>query len=191
MDDGSPNHLLGLIDKYKVPMGLSTIGLVLIIGGLITSGFKKQVVTYPKESLVQSSKQISVDVSGAVNKAGVYKLDSEARIEQAIQAAGGLTLNANQEFVSKYLNLAQKLSDGTKIYVPSKDESVSAVASQASAVNINTASESELDSLTGVGPTTASKIIAGRPYQTNDELVSKKIISKTAFDKIKEQIVVY
>ncbi len=184
--------------KFKIPIGLSVVGIVLILGGVFASGLsKQQPKNYPKESMVQAQKSISVDVSGAVNKPGVFKLGSDARIEDAIKSAGGFSENSNQEYISKYLNMAQKLSDGSKVYVPLVGEQVPATTSQVAGVNsrakvnINTASESELDTLSGVGPVTASKIISDRPYQTVEDLLNKKIVSKAVFDKIKDQIVVY
>ena len=194
--DGS---FLEKLEKFKLPIALSFLGIVLIIGGIFASGLNRQKPKdFPKESLVQSQKMISVDVSGAVENAGVYQLPNNSRIEDAIKLAGGFSEKANQEYISKYLNMAQKLSDGSKVYVPSEGEQVSSIGttqvagvSTSSQVNINTASESELDSLPGVGPVTASKIISGRPYQSVDELQSKKIVSKAVFEKIKDQLVVY
>lgn len=186
-------------EKYKLPLGLGLVGIVLIIGGIFASGLirvKPQV--YPKESLVSQDKLISVDVSGAVEKPGVYQLKDNSRIEDAITAAGGFSEKANQEYISKYLNMAQKISDGGKVYVPSKGEQVSVGSSSGvggaavnSKVNINTAPESELDSLSGVGPATASKIISDRPYQSIEDLLNKKVVSKSVFEKIKDQVVVY
>ena len=194
--DGS---FLEKLEKFKLPIALSFLGVVLIIGGIFASGLNRQKPKdFPKESLVQSQKMISVDVSGAVENAGVYQLPNNSRIEDAIKLAGGFSEKANQEYISKYLNMAQKLSDGSKVYVPSEGEqATSTVTSQvagvakSSQVNINTASESELDSLSGVGPVTASKIISGRPYGDIQELLNKKIVSKAVFDKIKDQLVLY
>lgn len=192
------------LDQFKLPIGLSIVGIVLIIGGMFASGLHKQKPTqgFPKESLVQSQKEISVDVSGAVIKPGVYKLRDGSRIEDAIKLAGGFTQQANSEYISKYLNMAQKLSDGSKVYVPQKGEeaAVSQAGSQAGSiagvktvakVNINTAGQSELEALPGIGPVTASKIISDRPYGSVEELLSKKVLSKGVFEKIKEQLVVY
>ncbi len=186
-------------EKYKLPAGLGLVGLVLILGGIFASGLiKSKPKDYPKESLVTQDKMISVDVSGAVGKPGVYQLKDNSRIEDAIAAAGGFSGKANQEYISKYLNMAQKISDGGKVYVPFEGEQApvgggSGVTGAAinSKININTASESELDSLVGVGPVTASKIISDRPYQTIEDLLNKKVVSKAVFEKIKDQIVVY
>ncbi len=187
-----------MIEKYKLAIGLSVVGIVLIIGGIFSSGLNKvKPKEYPKESLVAIDRLISVDVSGAVQTPGVYKLKDGDRIEEAIKAAGGFAENANGEFISKYLNLAQKLSDGSKVYIPFKGEQASvgqtsAAGNNAQAkVNINLASQAEIEALPGIGPITASKIISGRPYQTIEELQSKKVVSKSVFEKIKDVIAVY
>lgn len=186
-----------ILNKFKIPLGLSLVGIVLIIGGMIYSGStKRSAQDFPKESIVDAQREISVDVSGAVVKPGVYKLKQGARVEDAIQAAGGFAPESNGEYISKYLNMAQKLSDGGKIYVPVAGESGPGVqggmgASTKSKVNINTASQAEIEALPGIGPVTASKIISDRPYRSVDELVNKKIVSKTVFEKIKDSVVIY
>jgi len=153
---------------------------------------------FPKESLIDSQKTISVDVSGAVNAPGVYRLKDGARIEDAVGAAGGFAEIANKEYISKYLNMAQKLLDGSKVYVPVVGENsvpsgggMVAGASINAKVNINTATQAELEALSGVGPVTASKIIWDRAYQTTEDLLNKKVIGKSVFEKIKEQLLVY
>ncbi|MBI2338379.1 helix-hairpin-helix domain-containing protein [Candidatus Daviesbacteria bacterium] len=200
------------IDKFKLPIGLSLVGIVLIIGGIFASGLNKGQAgpsassrqVFPKESLVETQKTISVDVSGAVIKPGVYKLNDGSRVEDAIKEAGGFAASVNTEFVSKYLNMAQKVSDGSKIYVPAAGENT--VSSQNGAVagitagggvsvqakvNINTATQAELEALPGIGPVTASKIISDRPYQGIEDLLNKKIINKSVFEKIRDQLVLY
>lgn len=191
-------NFLSLLDKFKLPIALSLVGIVLIIGGIFASNLTKlNPKTYPKESLVDSQKLISVDVAGAVKNPGVFKLKDGARIEEGIKAAGGFAENANQEYISKYLNLAQKLADGSKVYIPFQGEQVSgsqagvAGSSSQVKVNINSASQAELEALPGIGPATASKIISGRPYQTVEELQGKKVVSNAVFEKIKEIVIIY
>ncbi len=186
------------IEKYKLPIGLSILGLVLITGGILTSGKTLQKAKqFPKESLVESVKLISVDVSGAVKKPGVYQLQEGKRIEDVIKLAEGFADNANQEYISKYLNLAQKLVDGSKVYIPQEGEqsTVANVPAGITAVNtkvnINTASQAEIEALPGIGPVTAAKIISSRPYQNIEELTSKKVVGQAVFEKIKDQVVVY
>lgn len=189
-------NILPILDKYKLSLALAFLGLVLILGGVFASSFKKDAKVYPKMSLIESQRLISVDVSGAVNNPGVYQLYESTRIEDAVKAAGGFAESANGEYISKYINLAQKLVDGSKIYIPAVGETVSIpqggqAAGAVSKININTATQSELESLSGVGPVTASKIISGRPYQKIEELLEEKVVGKSVFEKIKDSIVVY
>jgi len=189
------DNFKNITTRFKLPIALSFLGIILIIGGIFTSGLNKQKPKdFPKESLVESQKLISVDVSGAVSKPGVYQLKDGSRIEEAISAANGFSKTANKEYISKYLNMAQKLSDGSKIYVPIVgDNAPPPVGSTSiqSKVNINTASQSELEALPDIGPVTATKIISARPYQALEELTSKKVVNKTVYEKIKDVIVVY
>lgn len=187
------------LNQFKIPIALSALGLVLVIGGIFASGINKaQPKVYPKDSLVEAQKMISIDVSGAVVKPGVYQLKDGSRIEDAVAAAGGFAETVNQEYISKYLNMAQRLSDGSKIYVPSTGDqgivsqggNVVGISAQAK-VNINTSTQAELEALPGIGPVTASKIISDRPYSQVDDLLNKKVVSKSVFEKIKEQLVVY
>ncbi len=186
------------IEKYKLPIGLSILGLVLIAGGILTSGKTLQKPKqFPKESLVESAKLISVDVSGAVKQPGVYQLQEGTRVEDVIKLAQGFADNANQEYISKYLNLAQKLVDGGKIYIPQEGEQTtvanvpSQVAGVNTKVNINSASQAEIEALPGIGPVTAAKIISGRQYQSIEELTSKKVVGNAVFEKIKDLVVVF
>lgn len=188
------------LDQFKLPIGLSLVGIVLIVGGMVGSGLNKSKPReFPKASLVENQKIISVDVSGAVNTPGVYQLKDGSRIEDAVTAAGGFAQDANKEYISKYLNMAQKVSDGSKVYVSFEGEQVSGIQSGGTVagvsanakVNINTASQAELEALPGIGPVTASKIISDRPYQASEDLLNKKVVNKSVFEKIKDQLVVY
>ncbi len=77
--------ILNFLERFKLPLALSFLGLVLIIGGIFASGINKsQVKVYPKERLVEGQKMILVDVSGAVKSAGVYKLAHGSRIEETV-----------------------------------------------------------------------------------------------------------
>lgn len=207
MDNSNSNRFREYLDKFKIPIALSLVGVVLIIGGAFFSGSNSSKVNnFPKESIIQSQKVFAVDVSGAVQNPAVYKLKEGDRIEEAISAAGGFSDGAtgrgkaNKEYISKYLNMAQKLSDGSKVYVPFEGESgpksggqggVVAGINVQTKVNVNTATQAELEALPGIGPVTASKIISDRPYQKVDDLLNKKIVNKSTFEKIKDQLVVY
>jgi competence protein ComEA len=106
---------------------------------------------------------VTVDVAGAVKKPGVYRLDSSERVEDALKRAGGPTRRADLS----QINRAAKLEDGRQILVPlraSQSTAPAAAAATASAapdqpVNLNTATLEQLDTLDGVGPATAQKIL--------------------------------
>lgn len=145
---------------------------------------------------------IKVDIEGAVVNPGVYELKKDDRVENLIKKAGGILKNADFSWIKKNLNLAQKLLDGTKIYVPFQGETSSSLSNLSdlsslsnlkgnSVVNLNTASLSDLDTLPGVGPATAQKIIDGRPYEKPEDLVSKKAVGQSVYEKIKEKVTVY
>lgn len=114
--------------------------------------------------------QIVIHITGEINSPGILYLEENSRIANAIDKAGGLTNNADLAKV----NLAYELKDGQKIYIPSiYDEDISSYITEtagnnvlddsssnnSSTININNATQSELESLPGIGKSTANKII--------------------------------
>jgi len=179
-------------------LALGLFGLMFFIYGLIAlfgeaRSEDNEIVFESGEQPLETDSQIKVDVAAGVINPGVYSLNPDARIQDGLVAAGGLSENADREWVSKNLNLAQRLADGTKIYIPKIGENVKGIAGSIASdqININTGSIEALDSLPGVGPVTAQKIIDGRPYSTIDELISKKVVGEKVFGEIKEKITVY
>ncbi len=189
--------------EYVLPILVCLIGLILIVYGLIQyfgnsqpqqSGLDLEDITVTQP--VKIVKKIEVDVEGAVVNEGVYSLDQNARIKDALIAAGGLSVSADRDFVEKSVNLAGKITDGAKIYIPRKGEgildgtqTVEGSTSNSSQININTATAAELDQLPGIGLITAQKIIDGRPYSGVEELLSKKIVGQKVYEEIKSLIV--
>jgi len=160
---------------------------------LLPKGGQENQISVIDENQATSSAEIFVDVSGAVLKPGVYRLAYGSRVADAINTAGGFSSSADSNFISKSLNLAQKLSDGAKIYIPKKGESGQTLGTtqsslNSSLVNINSASLDQLDALPGIGPATAQKIISARPYSRVEELLEKKIVGASTFEKIKDKI---
>lgn len=198
---------LGRIPKsYYLPIGLSCVGIVLVGYGLIqvfhqsssTNSSTQQVDAAQVTPIIQT---IAVDIEGAVIHPGVYKLSAVSRVQDGLIAAGGLSQDADREYVAKNLNLAQRIIDGAKVYIPTKGiqntSQVSGSVAQDSqintsaGININTASETDLDSLPGVGPVTAQKIISGRPYTSVSELLDRKIVSSKVYGQIKDKVTIY
>ena len=126
------------------------------------------------ESAVEQSSEdheapcIYVHVDGAVSNPGLYALEQDSRIDDALQAAGGFAEDA----ATNSVNLAQKISDGMKITILTEEQWQSAQDSRqwgdggagntTTMVNINTATSAQLQSLPGIGPSLASRIISDR-----------------------------
>lgn len=141
-----------------------------------------------------------VHICGAVQNPGVYTLESGKRIYQAIEAAGGFTGDAGED----YLNQADPISDGMKIYVPTLEEIEGTrwqeIADQTVSdegkglVNINTADEELLCTLSGVGSSRAKSIIEYREkhgaYQKIEDIMNVEGIKDGLFQKIKDSITV-
>lgn len=143
---------------------------------------------------------VTIDIAGAVKRPGIYDLPIGARLSDAIDRAGGLSSEADLAVIAKSLNLATLLSPDSKVYIPTINDDVTAIPTislsagksesvGSELVDINTASQSELEELPAIGAVTAAKIIAGRPYTQIEELLTKTIITETTFNKLQLLIV--
>lgn len=136
--------------------------------------------------------QVVVHVCGAVCEPGVVSLAEGARAVDAIALAGGMTAQADAD----YINLAAILQDGEKLYVPTKEETLLWEEAQANAslVNINTASKEVLCTLPGIGESKAADIIAYREEQgafsCKEDIMKVDGIKESLFAKIEELIIV-
>ena len=153
-------------------------------------------------------KNIFVHIAGCVQKEGMLELSSNSRIADAIEKAGGLT----QEADLSDINLAYLLEDGMKIYIPNQNErqennektentaktentpsmQIQDTNTKQDVININTATQEELDTLPGIGPATAAKIIAYRKekgkFNNKEEIKEVSGIGEAKYEKIKEYI---
>lgn len=195
---------LHLTDRLSVPVLVGICAVIVIgiaiagyslLGGLSSDSFSFGVgedgATVEVEGLElmdaaeaedvggQVAPTIAVHVSGAVAAPGVYELEEGARVADAVEHAGGFLEGAAENA----LNLARVLNDGEQVVVPTAEEHAAqqsaAEASGGAAgvggkVNINTASVEQLDTLPGVGESTAQKIIADReangPFSSPEDL---------------------
>lgn len=151
----------------------------------------------PEEKADEQKEVIFVYVCGQVAAPGVYKLSPDARIYEAVEAAGGILPEGSAES----LNLAQTAEDGQKVYVPSREEAAAnpAMSEPASGtgsgkVNLNTAGLEELMTLTGIGQTRAEAIIAYREEQGSfgspEEIMEVDGIKEGIYEKLKDEITV-
>lgn len=196
--------------KYRYPLLIVLFGLTLIGLGVLFSrgaGNLSETKIEVLDSTTEAQNPLSdlvVEISGQVEKPGVYRLPFGSRVEDLLIAAGGLAAGADRNWVERNLNRAAKLSDGQKIYLPKQSESMSAKNERGikmyqgnlevtgeGLVNINTASLSQLDKLPGIGPVYGQNIIEHRPYSTIEELLSKGVLKKSVYEKIKDKITIY
>lgn len=142
--------------------------------------------------------QLVVDVQGAVIQPGLHSLVAGSRVGDAIAAAGGYSQQVDIDAAAQRLNLAERLTDGAKIHVPERGQTLPAPSGGVAEtltggglVDINHASESELDTLPGIGPVTAAKIIAAREhalFARIEELETRDVVGPATFEKIRDLI---
>ncbi len=141
-------------------------------------------------------KQVVVHVSGQVTTPGVYELPEGSRVQDAIEAAGGPAAESD----ANALNLAAVLSDGQKVTIPKPGEAVpvdAGVGSEAEVpgakVNINTATQEQLEELPGVGPVLGERIVAHRAksrFTSPRQLMEVSGFGPKKYESLKDQITV-
>ena len=190
-------------NKFKNALALGGFIIFAIIVGLFVSRSESKTDTDNVESIIQEAEETStknlffVYVVGAVYKPGVVEVEEGTRLYQVIQKAGGALETAD---LSK-INLASIVKDEQKIIVPyieNKEDKVNDNSANVQAgvrlVNINTASETELQTLNGIGASTAKKIVDYRnqngDFNTVEEIMNVSGIGQSKFDSIKDDITV-
>jgi competence protein ComEA len=154
---------------------------------------------------VAATDQVVVEIVGAVRKPGVYRMATGSRVGDLVDAAGGYGPRLDAAAAERVLNLAAPLRDGEQVRVPSRDDpgtttgsagvggAGGAEATPASLVELNHASQSELEALPGVGPATAGKIIAAReeaPFGAVEELRTRGILGEKTFEKLRTLVTI-
>lgn len=200
---------MNLWEKKKL---IVIASLIVVLAGLSiwqsTPGKLEGGVMQNGEPLAESkTKGLTVYVSGEVKNPGMYEMPAGSRAKEAIEKAGGMTLNAN---VNK-VNLAKKCKDGMQINVPALNvkqaktmvgnsqgrnsagnvSGAEAVQENLTTVNLNSATLEELENLPGVGQVTAQKIIEYRQqhhFNKIEDIMNVKGIGKAKFQKIKDYL---
>jgi competence protein ComEA len=218
MDTSAPWRALDAPEagKDEVPAGRSgrtpflamiVIAAVVAVTALGVAAFvalspngRVEVVSGPAESgsveSRPSAQMLVVQVAGAVVRPGVFSLPVGSRVADAIRAAGGYSPDVDPRLAETKLNLASKLQDAELIAVPRLGESSGTAPAEAATsgpINLNSATPEQLDALPGIGPATATKIIASRgekPFASVDDLVTRKLVTAATLAKFRDQVTV-
>jgi competence protein ComEA len=192
--DAITNWWMDLHYTHNQKRALLISGIVLILLSVLIVARGNTQVSAPIEitPITIAEPEIFVDVTGAVNKPGVYTLTGKSRVIDAIKAAGDSAPGADLSTI----NLARVLTDGEQIYVDATVVNSSGVrvskAIHTGPININRATARQLDALDGIGPVIAQRIIDYRKingsFLTVDDLQKVSGIGAAKFAQIKAKV---
>jgi competence protein ComEA len=187
----------GWLERYRTPL-LSVLAGAAVLG-LVFFVLRQRENPPPLELQVgdapSSNAEIMVHVAGAVATPGVYVLHDGDRVVDAVETAGGPSADA--DLVT--LNLARRVHDEDQVVVPrvgeqSATSQVAGASASGAPIDINTASAAVLDSLPGIGEVYSSRIVDSRvadgPFQSTEDLVTRKLIPRATYEKIQPLITV-
>lgn len=188
----------------KVLAGLAGLAALGLLGGYAVAMRArpkptKVALSRPAEDR-KSERKIFVHVGGAVQRPGLYSLTDGSRIDDAVRAAGGVLEDADLDA----LNLAARVKDGDKVLVPSRSDTAAASGgpgppgaapnTQGGLVNLNTATVADLETLPGIGPALAQRIIDFRErnggFRTVEDLLEVPGIGAKKFEELREHVTV-
>jgi competence protein ComEA len=188
------------LSRRRLLVAAGCLALLLFVGSKLlaqpqTSAGVAPPAAPPTESAPAASTVVVVDVVGAVRRPGLYRLEQGARIADAVSRAGGATPKADLALI----NLAALLADGEQVVVPARGTAVPGVTSGAAPsaaatgpVHLSTATLEQLDSLPGIGPVTAQKILDYRQqhgaFTSVDELDAVPGIGPARLDQLKDLV---
>ena len=203
------------LKSAKAMVIILSVAVIVMVIALASSASRKrnlEVITESVSAFTDENipppptpKPVMVHIKGEVNNPGLYELEKDMRVADALEIADGVTENADVDRI----NLAEKLQDEQEVYVPAKGEadikisvegksstggksSAKTPAPQIKPVNINTAGLEQLTTLPGIGPSYAQSIIGFRQetggFKRPDEIMRVKGISRATYDRIKDYI---
>lgn len=167
----------------KIIAALGVVFLVLATG--LTVAYAKSTTSVTNNEIVS---YVYVDIKGEVNNPGVYRVSDKCRVFQVLEIAGGLKSTAD----TSNINLASKISDEQMIKVPSTLNTATITVTEL--ININQATATELDSLPGIGYSTATNIIDYRinngSFKAKEDIKNVSGIGDAIYEQIKDLITI-
>jgi len=186
-------HDLAYSDIQKRALLIMGVGLLVLSSFVVFRGSSKEVIAAPLIPIEVSIPEVTVDVAGAVNNPGVYSLPAQSRVIDALRAAGNSVTGSDLSD----LNLARVVKDGEQIYVNPTVRTVNGKmiikkVVPRGPININRASAKEFDSLVGIGPVIARRIVEYRrvngPFMAIEDLEKVSGIGSAKFEELKSKI---
>jgi competence protein ComEA len=178
------------IERYRLPL-TALFALLAVLGVAIWLARQSVAPTISIPTPVAGPRLLKVHVTGGVARPGLYELTDGARVADALEQAGGALASAD----ATRLNLALRLRDGQQVVVPNSAAPPPASAPGAASgarVNLNRATQAELETLPGIGPATAKKILDHRqekgPFQSPQELRDARLVTTATWAKLAELV---
>jgi len=197
--------LLALV-AFLLAFGTSSGGNVVVDGGAPLVAAAAGGGTVDQATTTSGDPDLVVEIVGAVDRPGVYRLVPGSRVGDLVSAAGGYGTRVDTARASRELNLAAQLHDGDQIRVPSRDDEDAGgrpptapgdepgpASGATGPLDLNRATSAELEALPGIGPVTAGRILSSReeqPFSALDDLRARKLLGEKTFEKIKDLVTV-